>query len=207
MQHRFLTVASLLLLTACSSTTAQPEEKAPEAVPQKPAMEQQSDTQALTGKHTVTLETSMGDIVLELDADAAPKTATNFVTLAERGYYTDILFHRVIPGFMIQGGDPEGTGRGGDSIYGETFEDETDTGNPLMQVGYKEGAVAMANRGPDTNGSQFFIMDTDYGLPPNYTIFGRVTSGIDVVHAIARADRNGNDRPLTDITFTARVGK
>lgn len=170
-------------------------------------MNPSSEISMLSGKHSVTLTTTKGDIVLELDADSAPKTVTNFVTHATQGYYSDILFHRVIPGFMIQGGDPEGTGRGGESIYGDTFDDETGAENPLMKIGYKRGVVAMANRGRNTNGSQFFIMHTDYSLPPSYTIFGRVTSGMDVVDAIATTPRDGNDKPLTDVTFTARAEK
>ncbi len=163
------------------------------------------DGKLLTGKHTVTLKTSKGNIVLELDADIAPKTVTNFVTLAESGFYDNLIFHRVIPGFMIQGGDPTGTGRGGESIFGPTFEDEINEDSPLYMSGYLTGVVAMANRGPNTNGSQFFIMDDSKGLAPAYTIFGHVTSGQDVVHAIATVDRDGNDRPLKPVTFSAEV--
>jgi cyclophilin family peptidyl-prolyl cis-trans isomerase len=163
------------------------------------------DGKLLTGKHTVTLKTSKGNIVLELDADIAPKTVTNFVTLAESGFYDNLIFHRVIPGFMIQGGDPTGTGRGGESIFGPTFEDEINEDSPLYMSGYLTGVVAMANRGPNTNGSQFFIMDDSKGLAPAYTIFGHVTAGQDVVHAIATVDRDGNDRPLKPVTFSAEV--
>ncbi|OGJ59670.1 peptidylprolyl isomerase [Candidatus Peribacteria bacterium RIFCSPHIGHO2_01_FULL_55_13] len=163
------------------------------------------DGKFLSGKHTVVLKTSEGDITVELDADAAPKTVTNFVVLAQSGYYEGLTFHRIIPGFMIQGGDPNGNGTGGESVYGDTFEDETDGANALMAVGYKAGVMAMANRGPDTNGSQFFIMDTDYALPPNYTIFGKVTDGQKVVNAIARVERDSNDRPAEPVTFTVEV--
>lgn len=161
----------------------------------------------LSGKHVVVLKTSKGNITLELDADMAPKTVTNFIVHAQEGYYDNLTFHRVIPGFMIQGGDPNGTGTGGESIYGDTFEDEIDPTDAVYAGGYKKGAVAMANRGPDTNGSQFFIMDADYGLPPSYTIFGRVTNGQDVVTAIARVERDGRDKPLTPVTFTPEVKK
>lgn len=164
------------------------------------------DGELLKGKHTVTLKTSKGDITLELDADAAPKTVTNFVTLAKTGYYDGVTFHRVIPGFMIQGGDPNGTGTGGRSIYGEKFEDEIDATSALYKTGYKAGVVAMANHGPDTNGSQFFIMDAEYGLSPDYTIFGRVTKGQNVVNAIATVPRNPvNDMPLEAVTFIVEV--
>ena len=155
----------------------------------------------LKGKHQVVLKTSKGDITLELDADIAPKTVTNFKALAASGYYNGITFHRVIPGFMIQGGDPSGNGTGGKSVFGDMFEDEIKVDSPTYKTGYKAGVIAMANRGPNTNGSQFFIMDTDYPLPPNYTIFGRVTSGQDVVNTIARVPRDGSDMPKEKVTF------
>ncbi len=164
-----------------------------------------TDVNMVTTRETVILQTSEGDIEIEVFGDLAPRTATNFVRLAEEGYYEDIQFHRVIPGFMIQGGDPTATGAGGQSIYGATFDDEIDPSSELYQIGYKEGVVAMANRGPNTNGSQFFIMDADYPLPPSYTIFGRVTAGQDVVNAIANVDRDSSDRPLEPVTFTAEV--
>ncbi len=166
------------------------------------------DGKLLKGKHSVVLKTSKGDITLELNADAAPKTVTNFVTLAQSGYYDNLIFHRVIPGFMIQGGDPTGNGTGGESIYGEMFEDEIKADSALYKTGYKAGVIAMANRGADTNGSQFFIMDKDYPLPPNYAIFGRATSGLDVIHTIAAVDRDlSNDMPTTPVTFTMKVRK
>lgn len=159
----------------------------------------------LSGQHEVVLKTTKGDITLQLDADLAPKTVTNFVTHAASGYYDDLTFHRVIPGFMIQGGDPNGNGTGGRSIYGEMFEDEINTSKPAYKTGYKAGVIAMANRGPNTNGSQFFIMDADYPLPPNYTIFGHVTKGQDIVKAIANVPRGGNDMPKTEVSFTVEV--
>ena len=131
-----------------------------------------------TKKYMAVLHTSEGDIKLELNAKQTPKTANNFITLAKKGFYNGTIFHRTIPGFMIQGGDPEGTGRGGP---GYTFEDEPFEGS------YSRGTLAMANAGPDTNGSQFFIMHKDYDLPPNYTIFGKVVEGIEVVDKIATA--------------------
>lgn len=162
------------------------------------------DGKLLKGKQIVILDTSMGNITLELDADVAPKTVTNFVTLAKAGYYDDITFHRVIPDFMIQGGDPDGTGAGGESIYGPEFADEINPNSSLYKTGYVEGVVAMANRGPDTNGSQFFIMDQDNPLPPSYTIFGRVVNGQDVVRKIATVKRNASDKPLEPVTFRVR---
>lgn len=159
----------------------------------------------LKGKHTVVLKTSKGDIALELNADASPKTVTNFVTLAKAGFYDNLTFHRVIPGFMIQGGDPQGTGRGGASIYGSKFNDEITNAPDLYATGYKKGVLAMANAGPNTNGSQFFIMDADVPLDPNYTIFGKVVSGQDVVGAIAKVQRDRDDKPLQPVTFSAVV--
>lgn len=154
--------------------------------------------------HTITIQTTKGTIVFETyDADA-PNTVKNFISLASKGFYNGLIFHRVIPGFMIQGGDPTGTGTGGP---GYKFADELDANTPSYQAGYVRGAVAMANSGPDTNGSQFFIMHKDNDLPHNYTIFGKVVSGMDVVDAIAAAPTNGNppagaNRPLSDMVMT-----
>ena len=129
----------------------------------------------------VHITTDKGDIIFELYADDAPKTVSNFVYLANQGFYDGLTFHRVEPGFVIQGGDPSGNGTGGP---GYAFEDETVTKD------YNEGIVAMANAGPDTNGSQFFIMLADNtDLPKDYTIFGKVTSGMDAVKAITVGDK------------------
>jgi cyclophilin family peptidyl-prolyl cis-trans isomerase len=166
------------------------------------------DGNLVTGKHTAIIATSKGNITVELNADAAPKTVTNFMALAASGYYNGLTFHRVIPGFMIQGGDPTGNGTGGRSIFGTMFEDEIKADGDLYKTGYKTGVLAMANAGPNTNGSQFFIMDHDYPLQPNYTIFGQVTEGQDVVHAIATVDRDPtNDMPKEKVTFSVRVVK
>jgi cyclophilin family peptidyl-prolyl cis-trans isomerase len=198
---------ALALLVGCSPAEVNGDKPVP--VPTTPpaptTMLKGFDGKLLSGKHTVVIKTSKGDITAEIDADNAPKTATNFIVLAQSGYYDQLTFHRVIPGFMIQGGDPNGNGTGGNSVYGETFEDETDASNDLMATGYKTGVIAMANRGPDTNGSQFFIMDADYPLPPNYTIFGYTTAGADVIHKIAKVDRNQNDMPDTPVTFSVEV--
>jgi cyclophilin family peptidyl-prolyl cis-trans isomerase len=148
---------------------------------------------------TAVIQTNKGTIRFELLEADAPKTSENFITLAERGYYNGIIFHRVIKGFMIQGGDPTGTGRGGESAAGGRFNDEINPSSSVYQRGYKAGTVAMANAGPNTNGSQFFIMHADYPLPPNYTIFGRVVDGQDVVDAIASSSTDRNDRPLSEV--------
>src|SRR6267143_4625977 len=145
------------------------------------------------------IQTNRGTIRFELLEEDAPKTTENFITLAERGYYDGIIFHRVIDGFMIQGGDPSGTGSGGQSAWGGRFNDEIDRSSEVYKRGYKAGTVAMANAGPNTNGSQFFIMHADYGLPPSYTIFGRVTEGQDVVNAIATSKTDGSDRPMSEV--------
>jgi cyclophilin family peptidyl-prolyl cis-trans isomerase len=148
---------------------------------------------------TAAVQTNLGIIRFELLESDAPKTTENFITLAERGYYDGVIFHRVIKGFMIQGGDPTGTGRGGESAWGGRFNDEIDAASPLYQRGYKKGTVAMANAGPNTNGSQFFIMHSDYPLPPSYTIFGRVTDGLDIVDKIATTATDRGDRPTSEV--------
>jgi len=144
----------------------------------------------------ITLETNYGTIVFETYNADAPKTVANFIKLAQSGYYDELTFHRVIPGFMIQGGDPNGNGTGGP---GYQFEDELNPNTPSYKEGYKKGVVAMANAGPNTNGSQFFIMTADYRLPNDYTIFGKVVSGQDVVDQIANVPRDRNDRPLEPV--------
>jgi cyclophilin family peptidyl-prolyl cis-trans isomerase len=143
-------------------------------------------------RYSAAIETSAGSMTAELFATEAPNTVNNFVFLAREGFYDGVIFHRVIKGFMIQGGDPTGTGRGGP---GYRFNDE-----PVTRR-YDRGILAMANAGPNTNGSQFFIMHADYGLPPNYTIFGRLTSGEDVLDAIASAPTGASDRPVDPVTI------
>jgi cyclophilin family peptidyl-prolyl cis-trans isomerase len=146
--------------------------------------------------YNITIETNKGTIVFETYDMDAPKTVQNFVTLAEKGFYNGLIFHRVIKDFMIQGGDPTGTGMGGP---GYTFEDELNPNTESYKIGYKRGVVAMANAGPNTNGSQFFIMHADYPLPHNYTIFGHVLEGIETVDAIANTKTGENDRPVEKI--------
>ncbi len=196
--------------------------------------------------HTVILHTSLGDVTVEIDGNAAPKTAENFLTHARNGYYDNLTFHRVIPDFMIQGGDPTGNGSGGESIWGGKFEDEMNaesyklhrtrlaeiTDEPLpaelanMTVqeyyerqGYQyddsleshpmeRGYLAMANAGPNTNGSQFFIITRKEGtdwLNGKHTVFGKVLEGMEIVDAISNVDRGANDKPVTPVTFTVEV--
>jgi cyclophilin family peptidyl-prolyl cis-trans isomerase len=137
------------------------------------------------------LDTSHGEIVVELDAVRSPLAVNNFVFLARDGYYDGVIFHRVIENFMIQGGDPTGSGTGGP---GYRFRDELEGDGT-----YSRGTVAMANAGPNTNGSQFFICHTDVGLPHSYSIFGKVTAGMDAVDMIATTGTDRNDRPHEDV--------
>ena len=146
-----------------------------------------------TKKYTATIQTTAGAMTAELFASEVPVTVNNFVFLANDHYYDGVIFHRVIEGFMIQGGDPTGTGRGGP---GYRFNDE-----PVKRK-YTRGTLAMANSGPNTNGSQFFVMHKDYGLPPNYTIFGKLTSGENVVDSVATAKTGANDRPVSPVSIT-----
>jgi cyclophilin family peptidyl-prolyl cis-trans isomerase len=152
-------------------------------------------------KRIAVIKTNMGTIRAELLETDAPKTTENFRLLAERGYYDGIIFHRVIKGFMIQGGDPLGQGYGGESAWGGKFNDEINRSSALYQGPYKAGTLAMANSGPNTNGSQFFIMHVDYPLPPSYTKFGQVIEGQDVVDAIAATPTGSNDKPASPVTM------
>ena len=136
------------------------------------------------GQHA-TIETSKGTIEVEFYQSDSPRAVENFRLLAEHGYYDGTVFHRIIRGFMIQGGDPKGDGSGGESAWGGAFPDEIVRSAALYKRGYRRGIVAMANAGPNTNASQFFIMHANYPLPPNYVIFGIVTKGLEVVDALA----------------------
>ncbi len=144
----------------------------------------------------VKINTNKGLIKIKLHDEDAPKTVENFITLAKKGFYDGVIFHRVISGFMIQGGDPTGTGMGGP---GYKFADELNPEAESYKRGYVRGTVAMANAGPNTNGSQFFIMHVDYPLPHAYTIFGSVIEGMDVVDMIADSEVDAADRPLVEV--------
>jgi cyclophilin family peptidyl-prolyl cis-trans isomerase len=146
--------------------------------------------------YTATIRTNRGDITARLLADESPVTVNNFVFLAREGFYDGVIFHRVISGFMIQGGDPTGTGRGGP---GYKFDDELDASRAR---GYRLGTLAMANAGPNTNGSQFFVMHADYGLPPQYSVFGKTIEGLDVVDEIGNTPTGPGDRPLEDVVIS-----
>ena len=136
------------------------------------------------GRHAV-IETDKGTLEIEFLQADAPKAVENFRLLAEHGYYDGLTFHRIIRGFMIQGGDPAGDGTGGQSAWGPPFADEINPNSALYRGGYRRGLLAMANGGANTNGSQFFILHQDYPLQPNYVIFAFVVNGMDVVDALA----------------------
>ncbi|HUL72880.1 MAG TPA: peptidylprolyl isomerase [Vicinamibacterales bacterium] len=181
---RALLVTSVILcLAGCSS---------PAGNPKVPAGAKSSG-----GLHGV-IETDKGPIEIEFFAQDSPKAVENFRLLAEHGYYDGVTFHRIVKGFMIQGGDPQGDGRGGESAWGGEFDDEINPDSALYRGGYRRGLLAMANHGANTNGSQFFIMHHDYQLPPAYVIFARVTNGLDVVDALAETPtRMGEDRNMS----------
>lgn len=148
-------------------------------------------------RYTAQMETSLGSLTIALDPIAAPNTVNNFVFLARYHYYDGVTFHRIIKGFVCQGGDPEGTGRGGP---GYRFADE------LPAKGrYEIGSLAMANAGPDTNGSQFFIISGPDGcrLPPSYSLFGKVVKGLDVVEAMQSVRTGSGDKPVEPVVITS----
>jgi peptidylprolyl isomerase len=148
-------------------------------------------------RYTAKMSTSMGELVIALDAVQAPKTVNNFVFLAREGYYDGVIFHRIIQGFMCQGGDPTGTGRGGP---GYKFADEL----PKPRQ-YEIGSVAMANAGPNTNGSQFFIVSgpSGVGLPPQYSLFGKVVKGLEVLDQMEKVQTGPGDKPVQDLTINS----
>lgn len=210
------------LLAACGSQEADKEPKEEETVStsESTAEYPQLTDEVAENEALVDMNTSMGTIKIKLFPEHAPKTVENFLTHAKDGYYDGVIFHRVIKDFMIQGGDPEGTGRGGESIYGEGFEDEFS--DRLYNF---RGALSMANAGPGTNGSQFFIVQLpelpEEGLPPadypekvkeeyaanggtpwldgKHTVFGQVIEGMDIVDAMAEVETIHGDRPVEDI--------
>jgi len=190
-----LVVVIVFIATAVTQKNSLSDNSAQLPQTQNETTQQKSETTQTTknNMHIITIKTNLGSISFETyDADA-PLTVKNFITLAEKGFYDNVIFHRIIKGFMIQGGDPTGTGTGGP---GYSFKDELNSETESYKEGYKRGVVAMANAGPNTNGSQFFIMLQDTPLPHNYTIFGKITAGQDVVDAIGNLKTDSSDRPL-----------
>lgn len=206
MRATFLAVGALIVVGIGAlffmRSGVQPAPVPQESVSPMPSVPTTVSSPRANRSHRITLQTSAGDITFETyDADA-PKTSENFVTLAGRGFYNGTIFHRVIKGFMIQGGDPKGDGTGGP---GYAFADELNAAAESYQGGYRKGVVAMANAGPNTNGSQFFILHQDYPLPHLYTIFGTVVAGQDVVDAIAQAATGQNNRPVQPVIIKTVV--
>lgn len=240
-----LSFCALLILSSCASSTPSTENTSSSSQGDAAII----NIPLLTGTSVVLLKTSIGDMKIELNANAAPKAVTNFVTHAKNGYYDNLTFHRVIKDFMIQGGDPEGTGRGGESVFGKEFEDEINAesyglgmkmlsevvspedlaqmpefarGWSLRQYyeaqGYKyndkftslpmeKGSVAMANRGPNTNGSQFFIIHAEKTpwLDGKHTVFGKVIEGMDILDKIANLKTDENAAPVEPVMFTVEM--
>ena len=196
---------SLLLLSACTSTP-QPQNNNQPTTPAQTNSNQQAPAKPQTKLETAVVETNFGKIKFELLADDSPKTVENFRALAEKGYYNNLTFHRVIRNFMIQGGDPMGNGIGGETANGKSLPNEINRNAPLYkQGGYLRGMVAMANKGaPETANSQFFIMQQSQPysyLALNYVIFGKVTEGMEVVDKIASVSTGPADKPTSPVVM------
>jgi len=211
-KYFLLSLSLFMTLSACTPNTSQNSENYGQNTT-TPARENSTAQDAATmqaaqtalpkvGEEVAVISTDLGDITLKFFPEAAPKAVENFKTHAKAGYYDGVLFHRVIDGFMIQGGDPEGTGRGGESIWHAAFEDEF---SPALHN--IPGAVSMANAGPNTNGSQFFInqVDNSKSLDNHYTIFGQVISGQDVVEKIAKVPTDLQDKPVNAVKMTVKI--
>ena len=203
------TLVLAAVVAACSGGTSTPSPAQPSPSPASPTLPSVEPSPTGAGStcptappdplpagetRTVTIETAAGSIVIKVEADLGPRAAGNFVALASCGFYDGVVFHRLMPGFVIQGGDPTGTGGGGP---GYEFP------NDPVSVSYDRGVVAMANAGVDTNGSQFFIVLVDNDLTPNYSVFGRVTAGMEAVDAIAAGPNTGGQegRALEPVTM------
>ncbi|HEV8537349.1 MAG TPA: peptidylprolyl isomerase [Bacteroidota bacterium] len=195
MKNLSLSIAALaMVLLSTMSLFAQ------DTIPSKPPADKPKEEKKkmiqMKGKDIAVVETSMGQFEIELYASDAPKTVENFLGLTKKKYFDGMRVHRVSKGFVIQTGDDkskdpalaEQWGTGGSSLWGKDFADELDPKTPSSKEGYKKGVVAMANRGPNTNSSQFFVCLKDVGLPHNYTIFGKVVKGMDVVEKIGQVE-------------------
>lgn len=188
-----LGLASLVILTGCASISSNGDEPTP--VPESNNNSEVTPTvKEYKENQTVLLKTNKGDIKLELYNEDMPITAGNFVKLVEEGFYDGVIFHRIIDGFMIQGGDPDGNGTGGP---GYTIEDEFTDNNENNR-----GTLSMANAGPNTGGSQFFInlVDNNF-LDDKHPVFGKVIEGMDIIDEIAKVETDGADKPLDDVTI------
>lgn len=203
MFKKILAVSLIVIATGCTPTTENTtpittETKAPVALTSSAPQSSFDQLAKLVAEDTVAMmKTSMGDIKIKLFPKEAPKTVENFVGHSKKGYYNNLIFHRVINGFMIQGGDPKGNGSGGESIWGGSFEDEFSPNLKNLR-----GAISMANSGPNTNGSQFFIVQKEGGTPwldGVHTVFGQVMEGMDVVDKIAATQKGKNDKPIVDV--------
>ena len=202
----FFIVLSFALLTACGQSEEKEIEKVyqggplPTAVTLTEITMEDFDQTAMPekGEQIVVMKTSKGTIKIRLFPKQVPKTVENFIGLTDKGYYDGLIFHRVITDFMIQGGDPNGNGTGGESLWGGKFEDEF---HPSLKN--IRGALSMANAGPNTNGSQFFIITTEATpwLDGKHSVFGQVFDGMDVVDAIEATEKDGRDKPLKDIVM------
>lgn len=203
----FLITLSLVFLTACGGSQEKEIEKVFQDGPPPPPLadNQKSMSDFLqtappeAGDQIVTMETSMGTIKIKMLPSKAPKTVENFIGLAEKGYYDGLIFHRIIPDFMVQAGDPNGNGTGGESLWGGKFADEFHPDAKNLR-----GALSMANAGPNTNGSQFFIVQKDGGTPwldGKHSVFGQVYEGMDVVDAMMEVERGAGDKPTKDIVM------
>ncbi len=197
MYNIFLSFCFLLFLSGCSNIRNGSAEKI--SLKNKKGKEIMTDTTGINDTTKVAvMKTNMGTIEIELFEKQAPKTVENFEGLSEKGYYDSVIFHRVIDGFMIQGGDPTGTGRGGKSVWGGKFEDEF---SPSLKFD-EPGILAMANAGPNTNGSQFFItLAATPWLNNHHTIFGKVIGGMDVVNKIGKVETGPADKPVSDVVI------
>ena len=197
----FVLIVLLLTITACRESTKEEVEQPPTETKEEKLMKELQERVKLEDNQSLVavIETNMGTMEVELYPDKAPKTVMNFAGLADKGYYNGIIFHRVIEDFMIQGGDPTGTGRGGESIYGGTFEDEFDAA--LRHDGI--GVLSMANAGPGTNGSQFFItLKATPWLDGRHSVFGKLIAGEDVLQSIGSTETvKPFDKPVDDVVM------
>ncbi|WNF35170.1 peptidylprolyl isomerase [Bacillaceae bacterium IKA-2] len=196
-KYFLLAILMILVISGCGQVISDENEGTVDEA--TPSDSMQSSEEVLPEERVVKMTTNKGDITIKLFPQYAPLAVENFITHSETGYYEGVIFHRVIEDFMIQGGDPDGTGMGGESTYGGSFEDEF---SPSLS--HLRGALSMANRGPNTNGSQFFIIDAEAGTPHLdgvHTVFGHVIEGMDVVDAIAEVEVGPGDRPIDEIVI------